>query len=299
MLRLQTLLLDTAPWWVATATAVAGVVVVTVMGRMLQRWLGRVAAGRRIARHATGLPAWLRLGLPLAMPLAERIGPHLPILLRERVQQRLRRAGLEEELLPQHWLASTAILTSAVGMVMGALTGSLLLAVVAAAVGGILQSAWLRDRIVRRRNQVIRDLPVYLDMVTLALEAGGSLGVALRVATERAPDSTLRRAFLRVQGDLRAGRSRAEALTALAERLDLPAVRTLVAALVQAEASGASLATVLRAQADQRMEERFSRAERLALEAPVKMLAPLVLCIFPCTFAVLAFPLLMRFLGGD
>ena len=133
----------------------------------------------------------------------------------------------------------------------------------------------------------------------MALEAGGALGVALKVATERAPDSPLRRAFLRVQGDLRAGRSRADALTALADRLDVPAVRPLVAALVQAESSGGSLATVLRAQADQRIEERFARAEKLALEAPVKMLAPLVLCIFPCTFAILAFPLLMRFLGAD
>jgi tight adherence protein C len=297
--RVQALLLETAPWWVAMMGAIAGAMAVTVAGRGLQRWLGRVAAGRSAARHATGLPVLLRLWLPVAMPLAERIGPHLPIRLRERVQQRLRRAGLEEDLLPQHWLALTILLASGAGTMMAALTGSLVLAAPAAAVGGILQGAWLRDRVTRRRNEVLRDLPVYLDMVTLALEAGGALGVALRVATERAPDSTLRRAFLRVQGDLRAGRSRAEALTALADRLDVPAVRTLMAALVQAEASGASLATVLRAQADQRIEERFSRAEKLALEAPVKMLAPLVLCIFPCTFAVLAFPLLMRFLGGD
>ena len=68
-------------------------------------------------------------------------------------------------------------------------------------------------------------------------------------------------------------------------------------ATLQAESSGASLATVLRAQADQRLHERFARAEKLALEAPVKMLGPLVLCIFPCTFLVLAFPLVMRFLG--
>jgi tight adherence protein C len=134
-------------------------------------------------------------------------------------------------------------------------------------------------------------------MLTITLEAGGALSVALKVATDRAPDGVLRGAFMRVQGDLRAGRSRREALLALGERLSLPAVDPLVAALVQAESSGASLATVLRAQADQRLHERFARAEKLALEAPVKMLGPLVLCIFPCTFLVLAFPLVMRFLG--
>jgi tight adherence protein C len=93
-------------------------------------------------------------------------------------------------------------------------------------------------------------------MLTLALEAGGALSVALRVATERSPDTVLRRAFLRVQGDLRAGRTRAEALTALGERLDVPSMRPLlVAALVQADASsrtrrgaaGASRSTARRA----------------------------------------------------
>jgi tight adherence protein C len=156
----------------------------------------------------------------------------------------------------------------------------------------------MRDVIARRTQEVVRDLPVYVDMLTLALEAGGALSVALKVATERAPDGVLRRGFLRVQGDLRAGRSRSEALQALAERLAVPAVDPLVAALVQAESSGASLASMLRAQADQRLHERFARAEKLALEAPVKMLGPLVLCIFPCTFLVLAFPLVMRVLEG-
>jgi tight adherence protein C len=164
--------------------------------------------------------------------------------------------------------------------------------------GAGLPMLWMRDVIARRTQEVVRDLPVYVDMLTLALEAGGALSVALKVATERAPDGVLRRGFLRVQGDLRAGRSRREALQALAERLSVSAVDPLVAALVQAESSGASLASMLRAQADQRLHERFARAEKLALEAPVKMLGPLVLCIFPCTFLVLAFPLVMRVLEG-
>jgi tight adherence protein C len=142
---------------------------------------------------------------------------------------------------------------------------------------------------------VTRDLPVYVDMLILALEAGGALSVALRVATDRCPDSVLRRAFERVQVDLRAGRARAEALRALGDRLDVAAITPFVAALVQADGSGASLAAVLRAQADQRLAERFTRAEKLALEAPVKMLGPLVLCIFPCTFLVLGFPVVVRF----
>lgn len=288
-----------SPPAVAAGAAFAAAVLAFLAARALQRWWARVLDGRGVARRADGLPGVLRLFLPVAVPLADRIGPRLPVRVRERMQRRLRRAGLEEELLPQHWLALLAVSGVAAAAVAAPLAGGLAAPAFAAMAGVVLPSSWLRDRIARRRNEVMRDLPLYLDMVTIALEAGGALGVALKVATERAPDSALRRAFLRAQGDLRAGRSRAESLAALAERLDVPTVRPLVAALVQAESSGGSLATVLRAQADQRIEERFARAEKLALEAPVKMLAPLVLCIFPCTFAVLAFPLLMRFLGGD
>lgn len=284
---------------IAALAAMTGGIVTLIAASTLQRWSARVAVGREVAQGIDGLPRVLRVLLPLAVPLAERLGPRLPLRVREELQQRLRRAGLDEELLPQHWLALLVVSAVACGLVMCAAVGGVIAPSAAASVGVIMPAAWLRDRVIRRRNEVMRDLPVYLDMVTLALEAGGALGVALKVATERSPDSALRRAFLRAQGDLRAGRSRAESLASLADRLDVPAVRPLVAALVQAESSGASLATVLRAQAAQRMDERFARSERLALEAPVKMLAPLVLCIFPCTFLILAFPLLMRFLSGD
>jgi tight adherence protein C len=214
------------------------------------------------------------------------------------VQRRLRRAGIDEEILPQQWLALCGVSSFGAGAVAGALGGSVTWAMIGSLAGAGLPMLWMRDVIARRTQEVVRDLPVYVDMLTLALEAGGALSVALKVATERAPDGVLRRGFLRVQGDLRAGRSRREALQALAERLSVPAVDPLVAALVQAESSGASLASMLRAQADQRLHERFARAEKLALEAPVKMLGPLVLCIFPCTFLVLAFPLVMRVLEG-
>jgi tight adherence protein C len=214
------------------------------------------------------------------------------------VQRRLRRAGIDEEILPQQWLALCGVSLFGAVAVVGGVGGSVAWALVGAIAGAGLPMLWMRDVIARRTQEVVRDLPVYVDMLTLALEAGGALSVALKVATERAPDGVLRRGFLRVQGDLRAGRSRSEALQALAERLAVPAVDPLVAALVQAESSGASLASMLRAQADQRLHERFARAEKLALEAPVKMLGPLVLCIFPCTFLVLAFPLVMRVLEG-
>ena len=82
----------------------------------------------------------------------------------------------------------------------------------------------------------------------------------------------------------------------MAERLDIHEVTSFVSAVVQAEKMGSSLASVLRIQAEQRRTERFQRAEKKAMEAPVKLIGPLVIFIFPTTFMVLAFPILMKFL---
>ncbi|MCS6944210.1 MAG: type II secretion system F family protein, partial [Sutterellaceae bacterium] len=93
-----------------------------------------------------------------------------------------------------------------------------------------------------------------------------------------------------------AGRPRIEALRDMAERLDFGPITSLVSALVQGELMGSSLGPILRAQSEQRRSERFQRAEKLAMEAPVKMLGPLILCIFPCTFIVIGFPIVVKFL---
>jgi tight adherence protein C len=75
-----------------------------------------------------------------------------------------------------------------------------------------------------------------------------------------------------------------------------PSIVNLVSALIQAEATGMNLGPILRAQAEQRRAERFARAEKLAMEAPVKLLFPLIAFIFPCTFVVLGFPIAMKFI---
>ena len=81
-----------------------------------------------------------------------------------------------------------------------------------------------------------------------------------------------------------------------ADRLRFAPISSFVSALIQGEKTGSSLGPILRAQGEQRRQERFLRAEKLAMEAPVKMLGPLILCIFPCTFIVIGFPIAMKFL---
>lgn len=290
-------MLSALPWLVAALTAIAVATGIFWILRLLSGGVDRVVQLRQSDETIpAALPFWIRAPVAAVEPTAAWLGPHIPISIRGHVQEQLKRAGIEEELTPPQFLSLAAVSALVVGAAASLLQFLLSVVLLGLVTGFGLPWLWLRDIIESRRDEVIRELPLYVDMLTLALEAGGSLSVALKVATERSPDSVLRRAFIRVQGDLRAGRSRAEALRALGERLDMPAISPLVAALVQADASGGSLASVLRAQSEQRLNERFARAEKRAMEAPVRMLGPLVLCIFPCTFLILGFPIVMRFL---
>ncbi|MEN9526122.1 MAG: hypothetical protein RLY56_73 [Pseudomonadota bacterium] len=285
-----------ADFLIAISMTVAAFAAAWLLARALASMAARWRDAEISSKPANPVPWLWRVLMMLSAPLAVWLGPRLSLGLRERIQRELRVAEIDDGLLPQQFLAITISLPIVSGMTTLLMSGSISTAVLSIVVVAMLPWWWLRDAANRQRVEVLRELPMYLDMLTLALEAGGALSVALKISTERAPDTSLKRAFMRVQGDLRAGRSRVEALRALAERLDSPAVTALVAALIQADSSGGSLADVLRAQSEQRLDERFARAEKAAMEAPVKMLGPLVLCIFPCTFIVLAAPIVLRFI---
>jgi len=245
-------------------------------------------------------PLW-RLTWPLVLTVADALAVLVTGRFRERVRDRLRRGALDYALGPEQFVAGQVIaaVLAALGVVlMHAPRGfaPLWLVCVAALLGGVLPRTWLRDRIELRKRALLRELPFYLDVITLAVEAGLNLSSALAHAVDKGPSGPLRTEFDRVLRDIRAGRSRGDALHDLSARLSLPAVSSLVAALLVAERQGGALGPVLRAQAEQRRSERFLRAEKLAMEAPVKMLLPLLVFIFPCTFAMLLFPVAVRFL---
>lgn len=235
----------------------------------------------------------------LVCPLSLRVSPWLSARGRQIRNDRLRRAGLDFALTPEQYVAG--VLLAALGAAVLTLVAwsprgipSPWILIVAAAMGAFCVEAWQRDRALARTRSILRELPFYLDVVTLAVESGLNLSAALGQAVDKGPRGPLRTEIDRVLRDIRAGRPRAEALRALADRLGLPAVSNLVGALLVTERQGGALGPVLRAQAEQRRNERFLRAEKLAMEAPVKMLLPLLVFIFPCTFAVLLFPIVSR-----
>ncbi|QET02975.1 MULTISPECIES: type II secretion system F family protein [Cupriavidus] len=155
---------------------------------------------------------------------------------------------------------------------------------------------WLRD--VRKRivAQVTKQLPIFLDFLTLSVEAGLNINGAMTQAVEKGPAGTLQREFEHVLRDLKAGLSRSEALRRMDDRLRMKEITNFAGAVIQAERMGSGLAQTLRFQSEQRRTERFQRAEKQAMEAPVKLIFPLVVFIFPVTFIVLGFPIVMKFM---
>ena len=236
-------------------------------------------------------------------PVARWLEPSIPDRWRAAGHGVLERAGLDDRLNAAQGLALLLLSAGATAVACLLLSGAAghWLAeqvVLAAAVGLAVPCIALRDRILKLQSAVMRELPGFLDLLTLGLEAGCAFGAALQIAVQRSTASPLRASLERSLQEMRAGRPRAEALQRLERRLGVTALSAAVAAITQAEATGVSLAPVMRAQAVRATQERFARAEKRAMEAPVKMLAPLVLCIFPCTFIVIGFPIAVRLFWG-
>ncbi|MEN9314468.1 MAG: hypothetical protein RIS35_861 [Pseudomonadota bacterium] len=252
-------------------------------------------------RYKDPLPVLWRLAWPLVLPLSRGIAPWLSVGRRRALADRLRGSGLDFSLNVEQFVAGrlvAAALAFGGALVLWSPRGiaPVTVLVAAAAIGWLLPGSWLRDRGESRRRAILRHLPFFLDVITLSVESGMNLGSALAQAVDKGPRGPLRVEFERTLRDLRAGRGREEALRGMADRLAMPAIGSLVAALLVAEKQGSALGPVLRAQAEQRRHERFLRAEKLAMEAPVKMLPPLLVFIFPCTFVVLLFPVVSRFI---
>jgi tight adherence protein C len=271
----------------------------TVMLLVYAVWRLYVELGGAETLYRDRPPRGFRMLWPLVNVFANTFGG---LWTERRLQQTLlalRRGGQEYALTPRQFLGGklvSAIGFGGVGVVLASEGAGWVGLVLGALLGFVYPDIWLRDHTKKRNLAILKALPFFLDIVTLSVESGLNLTGALQKAVDRCRPGPLIEEINRVLRDVRGGKPRVEALRALAERLDFAPVSSLVSALVQGELMGSSLGPVLRAQSDQRRTERFLRAEKLAMEAPVKMLGPLIMFIFPCTFVVLGFPIVMKFL---
>lgn len=158
-----------------------------------------------------------------------------------------------------------------------------------AALGYFFPILWIRSKIRRRQDNIVRALPDALDLLVICVDAGLGFDMAMGKVYEKW-DNDLAIAFGRVLREIQLGKQRREALRDMANRMDVPDVSSFTAAIIQADQLGVSIATILRVQADQMRVKRRQRAQEKAQQAPVKMMIPMVLLIFPSIWIVLLGP---------
>lgn len=162
----------------------------------------------------------------------------------------------------------------------------------------LLPDLWIYGEIKRRHTAIMRSLPFVLDLLTLSVEAGMDFVSALQRNCEAKKMTPLNEELLRMTKEIQVGSSRKEALKNMAARVNEPNLRSFASALIQADELGVPIGTMLRIQAEQMRAKRFDYAEQMAAKAPVKMLGPLMLFIFPAVFIVLLMPILSETLKG-
>lgn len=155
--------------------------------------------------------------------------------------------------------------------------------------GIMLPGIWLSSRVSQRQHQIIKTLPDAFDLITTCVEAGLGLDAALARVAEKV-EGAFADELSRTLRDIGLGKTRSEALRELSNRTGVPDLTTFVNAVIQAERMGSSVGQVLRVQSEQLRTRRRQRAEEQAYKAPVKMIFPLVLCIFPTLFIVILGP---------
>jgi tight adherence protein C len=158
-----------------------------------------------------------------------------------------------------------------------------------AVIGLMGPKIWLDNRVRFRQHEILKSLPDAFDLITTCVEAGLGLEAALARVAEKTSGSFGEELHLMLH-DVALGKLRRDALRELSDRIGLSDLTTFVNAVVQAESMGTSIAQVLRVQADQMRMKRRQRAEQQAHAAPIKMMFPLVLFIFPCMFIVILGP---------
>lgn len=167
-------------------------------------------------------------------------------------------------------------------------------------VGGFFYpDLWLNDKIKARKKSITRALPDALDLLTLCVEAGLDFGAAINKVIEKSKQGPLTQELSYMLREIKLGKTRSEALRDMEGRVNVEGMTSFVSSLVQADKLGVSIGPVLRVQAEQMRTNRFLLAEKLAMEAPVKMLLPLLGCIFPAVFIMLLGPIALKLISAQ
>jgi tight adherence protein C len=237
---------------------------------------------------------------PLAARLSESMGRMASSSFQDKAEKRLALAGNPGNLRVADWLG-----IKAVAAIVGALLFVFLFGVVGVLglppvlrilMGGIgllfgytIPEFWLGGRVKKRQHAVLLQIPDALDLLTISVRAGLGFDAALAKVVEKL-EGPLTDEFRRALAEVRVGRTRREALRDIVPRTEVAPLTNFIGAIIQAEQLGVSISKVLQVQSEQLRIERRQRAEEMAAKAPIKMLFPLVGCIFPSLFIIILGP---------
>src|SRR4051795_3920604 len=234
---------------------------------------------------------------PLATRLSGTVARVTSQSFSERTEKRLALAGPPGNLRVGDWLGIKAI-AAIVGAILFFLIAALLmknfvmgvlLTPVGLLMGYTVPEFWLGGRVRKRQHAILLQIPDALDLLTISVRAGLGFDGALGKVVEKLK-GPLTDEFRRALAEIRVGKSRREALRDIVARTEVPALTNFIGAIIQAEQLGVSISKVLQVQSEQLRIERRQRAEEMAAKAPIKMLFPLVGCIFPSLFIVILGP---------
>jgi tight adherence protein C len=264
----------------------------------------------RLRVYETGLPA-SAVEIELAAPFGERVirpaihrvgrllEQTMPENVRQRIHLDLYLAGRPGGLSAGDFIAIRYVapgILCCVGIGIGLLSGSPALVAVGAALGAalglLLPTLWLRQKVSGRRYEIRFVLPDVIDVLVVCVEAGLTFEAAMERVAEKF-DHALADEFGRVLQEIRIGRPRLESLNDMAERCGVDELNNFVQAVIQSEQLGSGIVKVLRIQSDEIREKRLLQAQEQGARASLKMLIPMVGCIFPTLWVILLGPALI------
>ncbi len=277
-------------------------------------WMSRVLIKARMERWqpenhqkqiADGLdkPLLIRLLGPLINKISGFVMKFTPVNLRRRVETLLESAGYSGNQTVKNYLLIKIIILGLLplityGLIKGINRQSVLLIVTASLLFAVILPDFILKRLATaRRNQILAALPDNLDLLTVSVEAGLGFDQALLKLVEKTT-GPLTQEFKRVLHEIRIGNSRRDALREMSSRTGVEDLQVFTAAIIQADQLGVSIGNVLRIQSHQLRRNRRLKAEEKAQKAPVKMLIPMVIFIFPCLFIILLGPGILQLIDN-
>lgn len=263
-------------------------------------YLGRVLSELELAEKHENLPQRLPLFVRLLLPFISVTRPAASgnafAVWRDMAAPKLWMAGLGDAFTPVDYIALRLVflIVSLLLIVLGMAAGQILICLALALLFAVYPGVWISSTIRKRQLSIMKALPNVLDLLTLSVESGRDLLSALRDILARRKVDPLGEELLRTFQEIQLGRKRTDALRALTLRVRQADLTAAINAIIQAEELGVSIAQILHIQSDMLRNKRFMLAEKLANEASVKIIIPIILLILPAVFLVLVGPLALR-----